>query len=94
MNILNNKSNKDALVLLNQIICLGEKHNVSIDKSNLCQELEENTLIISLNNIDKTLHIYSNHNSDLSITIPNTTEGDLKSVRAVGLLRYLVGSIR
>ena len=94
MNLLKNTSNKDAIILLNQIICLGEKHNVSIDKSNICQELKEGTLVISLNNIDKTLHIYSKQNSDLSITIPNTTVSDLKSVRPKALLRYSVGSIR
>lgn len=92
MNILNNKSNKDALVLLNQIICLGEKHNISINKSTLCKELEKGTLVINLN-IDNALHIYSKQNSDLSITIPNTTASDLKSVRAKGLLRYMASSI-
>lgn len=93
MNILNNKSEKDNGILLNQIICLGEKHNVSINKSDLCQELEEGTLVISLNNIDKTLHIYSKQNSDLSITIPNTTASNLKSVRPKALLRYSIDSI-
>lgn len=94
MNLLKNTSNKDAIILLNQIICLGEKHNISIDKSNLCQELEEGTLVISLNNINKTLHIYSKQNSDLSISIPNITASDLKSVRPKALLRYSVGIIK
>lgn len=94
MNILKNKSNKDATILLNQVICLGEKHNLSIDKSNLYKELEEGTLVISLNNIDKTLHINSKQNSDLSITIPNITTSDLKSVRTKGLFRYMISSIK
>lgn len=94
MNLLNNKSNKDATIQLNQAIYLIEKHNLSIDKSKLYRELEEGTLIISLNSIDKTLHIYSTQDSDLSITIPNITASDLKSVRAEGLIRYMLSSIK
>lgn len=93
MNILKNKSNKDATILLNQVICLVEEYKVSIDKSKLFKELENGTLIVSLNNIDNTLHIHSKQDSDLSITIPNVTATDLKSVRAKGLLRYMASNI-
>ena len=94
MNILNNKSEKDNSILLNKVIYLGEKYNISMDKYKLFKELEEGNLIISLNDIDNTLHIYSKHNSDLSITIPSTTVNDLKSTRAIGLLRYSVNTIK
>lgn len=94
MNLLNNKSNKDAIIQLNQAIYLIEKHNISIDKSKLHKELEEGTLIISLNSIDKTLHVYSTQDSDLSITISNITVSDFKAVRAKGLIRYMISNIR
>lgn len=93
MNILNNQSKKEASILLSGIIYLGEKHNIPIDKHQLFKEFEEGNLVLSLNDTDNTLHIHSKHDSDFNITIPNTTANKLKSVRAVGLLRYSVDSI-
>lgn len=93
MNILGNKYRKETSILLNSVIYLCEKHNTSIDKHKLFKEFEEGSLVLSLNDKDNTLHIYSKHDSDFNITIPNTTANKLKSVRAVGLLRYSVDSI-
>lgn len=94
MNILSNKSKKEASILIHSIIYLCEKYSISIDKYQLFKEFEENNLILSLNSIDNILHIYSKSNSNFSITLHNTTANDLKSARAVGLLRYSVSSIR
>ena len=93
MNILNNQSKKEASILLNDVIYLGEKNNIHIDKSKLFKEFKERSLVISSNTLENTLHIYSKSDSDFSIKIDNTTVNDLKSARAVALLRYAVSSI-
>ena len=93
MNILKNQSRKEASILLNGITYLGEKNSIPIDKHQLFKEFEEGNLVLSLNDADNTLHIYSNSNNDFNITLHNTTANDLKSERAVSILRYSVNSI-
>lgn len=93
MNTLGNKYKKETSILLNSVIYLCEKHNISIDKHNLSKEFEEKSIVLSLNNSDNTLHIYSKSNNNFNITLHNTTSNDLKYARAVGLLRYSVDSV-
>ncbi|HHQ5621061.1 TPA: hypothetical protein ACSRFI_004069, partial [Clostridioides difficile] len=70
-----------------------KKNNIHINKSKLFKEFKEKSLALSLNTLENILHIYSKSDSNFSIKIDNTTVNDLKSARAISLLRYSVNSI-
>ncbi|MCP8421216.1 hypothetical protein NMF54_18905 [Clostridioides difficile] len=93
MNTSSNNLKKEDSILLNSILFLANKNNIHIDKSKIFEELKKKNLMLHLDTLKNTLHIYSKSDINFSVRVHNTTVNDLKSARAIALLRYSVNSI-